>query len=390
MTLAINYVGNQSHHLINSTNTGTGTARGYWSNQLDPKYLIGLGAAVDSTGTLPLLSAPANSANLAIANGLMSGLNIPASFIAAANAKDTTATIAQGLVAFPQYSGVSDTWGNVGNFSYNSLQVTVQQRLAHGLTFNFNYTWARNVGDDGPYRTGFALPSGSVSGSTASYKMNRIDRSETAVSTPNVIHAFGVWDLPFGRNHIGGNNWAVRTLAGGWSLGDVFTYASGTPVQITYTGCTAPLQGQCMPDLSPSFSGSAHTNGAYGDGPNGRTAANLGHVSYFNSAAFQAPNVVNPNTSSKITKLNLIGNAPRTGALDLRNPIQWNMDANLRRSFPLVRERLALVIEVDSFNVFNHTLFSNPNAVYNSATFGQISSASNKPRSFELAGHLTF
>ena len=81
-----------------------------------------------------------------------------------------------------------------------------------------------------------------------SYKQNRIDRTETTVSTPNVIHAFGVWDLPFGRNHIGGTNWAVRTLASGWQLGDVYTYASGTPVQITYAGCTTPLQGQCMPD----------------------------------------------------------------------------------------------------------------------------------------------
>lgn len=389
MTLAINYVGNESHHLINSTNTGTGNARGYWTNQLNPKYLIGLGAAIDPVKNLPLLSAAANTANVAIANSLMPGLNIPPFFIAAANAGDTTATIAQGLVAFPQYSGVSDTWGNVGNFSYNSLQVTLQQRLAHGLTFNFNYTWARNVGDDGPYRNGFDIPSGAVSGTTRSYKQNRIDRSETTVSTPNVIHAYGVWDLPLGRNHIGANNWAVRTLAGGWSLGDIFTYASGTPVQITYNGCTSPLQGQCMPDVNPSFFGDAHINGHYGDGPRGRTAANLGHVSYFNSAAFSAPNPVNPNTSNKITKLNLIGNAPRTGALDLRNPIQWNMDANLRRSFP-VGERLALVIEVDAFNVFNHTLFSNPNAQFGSSTFGEITSASNKPRSFELAGHITF
>ncbi len=194
MTLAINYVGNQSHHLINSTNAGTGTARGYWSNQLNPTYLVALGAATDSTGKSPLLTSPATSANVAKAQGLMSGLSIPPYFVNAANNGDTNATVAVGLVAFPQYAtptaaGLSDLWGNVGNFSYNSLQVTVQQRLAHGLTFNFNYTWARNVGDDGPYRTGFALPSGSISGSTASYKQNRIDRSETTVSTPNVIHA---------------------------------------------------------------------------------------------------------------------------------------------------------------------------------------------------------
>ena len=395
LTLAINYVGNQSHHLINSTNTGTGTARGYWSNQLNPVYLVALGAATDSTGKLPLLTAPANSANVAKAQSLMSSISIPTFFVNAANAGDTTATIAQGLVAFPQYSGVTDTWGNVGNFSYNSLQVTVQQRLAHGLTFNFNYTWARNVGDDGPYRTGFALPSGSISGTSQSYRMNRVDRSETTLNTPNVIHAFGVWDLPFGRNHIGANNWAVRTFAGGWQLSSIFSYASGMPVQITYAGCTTPLQGQCMPDSSPTFIGSPRINGGYGSGPGGRTAANLGHVSYFDSTAFAKPANINANTlitgtTTPVAPLNLIGNTPRTGAFDLRNPVQWNLDSGLRRSIPLYRERVALVLEVDAFNVLNHTLFSNPNAVYNSATFGQITSASNKPRSFELAGHITF
>lgn len=45
MTIAVNYVGNESHFLINSTNTGTGSARGYWSNQLNPVYLAALGGS---------------------------------------------------------------------------------------------------------------------------------------------------------------------------------------------------------------------------------------------------------------------------------------------------------------------------------------------------------
>ena len=388
LTFALNYVGNQSHHLINSTNTGTGTARGYWSNQLNPIYLVGLGAATDTTGKLPLLTAPANSLNVAKANGIMSGLNIPTYFQAAANAGDTNATIAQGLIAFPQYSGVSDTWGNVGNFSYNSLQVTAQQRLGHGLTFNFNYTWARNVGDDGPYRTGFALPSGSISGSSASYKMNRIDRSETTVSTPNVIHAFGVWQLPFGRGHnLGSGNGFVSALVSGWQLSGIYTYASGTPVQITYGGCTTPLQGQCMPDIATNYAGPARVNGGYGSGPGGRTAANLNKVQYFNVNSFQKP--VNINQTAGVTLLNLIGNTPRTGALGLRNPPQWDIDAGLRRSIPIWRE-MAFVFEANAFNLPNHTLFNSPNAVFGSAAFGQISGASNKPRSFEVAGHINF
>ncbi|SEF92211.1 Carboxypeptidase regulatory-like domain-containing protein [Bryocella elongata] len=387
LTMAVNYVGNQSHHLINSTNTGTGTARGYWSNQLNPVYLVGLGAATDSTGKLPLLTAPANSANVAKAQALMSGISIPAFYQAAANAGDTTATIQQGLVAYPQYSGLSDTWGNVGNFSYNSLQVTVQQRLSHGLTFNFNYTWARNVGDDGPYRTGYALPSGSVSRSTQAYKMNRIDRSETTVSTPNVIHAFGVWNLPFGKGHIGGGNPIVSALVSGWQINSIATYASGTPVQITYGGCTTGLQGQCMPDYNPAYTGTARQNGKFGTSASGRLASNLSNVQYFNPTAFIAPTSVNAGTG--VAALNLIGNAARTGADGLRNPAQWNIDSGVRRTIPLYG-RFAFTFEADFFNTLNHVLFSSPNAVYGSSTFGQIASASNSPRSILLAGHITF
>ena len=392
LTLSINYVGNQSHHLINSTNTGTGTARGYWSNQLNPIYLVNLGPATDTTGKLPLLTAPANSANVAKAQAIMSGLSIPAFYQQAANAGDTTATIQQGLVAFPQYSSLSDTWGNVGNFSYNSLQVTLQQRLSHGLTFNFNYTWSRNVGDDGPFRTGFDLPSGSVSNSSQSYHMNRIDRSETAVAAPSLIHAFGVWQIPLGKGHMLGSNPIVSALVSGWQVSAIWTYSSGTPVQITYAGCTTALQGQCMPDYATAYA-QPRINGKFGTSSAGRVSANISGstaVSYFNTASFQKPQNVNAATPT-VAQLNLIGNVARTGAYGLRNPITTDVDSSVRRTIPLYG-RFAFTFEADAFNTLNHVYFSNPNAVWGSSTFGQITSTPSSyiPRSFEFAGHITF
>lgn len=396
LMMGINYVGNQSHHLINSTNAGTGNARGYWTNQLNPIYLAGLGNRVGTSlsgGNVPLLSAPATPANVAKAQAAMSGINISGYFQAAASAGAGSATIAQGLVAFPQYSGVSDTWGNVGNFSYNSLQVTLEQRLSHGLTFNFNYTWSRNIGDDGSFRSGFDIPAAAISGGTQGYKQDRIERSQTTVNSPHVINWFGVWNLPFGRDHIGGTNMVTRALASGWQLSGIFTYASGTPALVTYGGCNTPGQGQCMPDLNPNFAGSARINGGYGSGPNGRTACNLGQgagctaMKYFDTNGFKAPQVISP---AGVTAINLIGNAPRTGALHLTNPASQNLDTSLKRSFGLLREGMALVVEIDCFNTLNHTVFNAPNAVWGSSAFGTIGSVKNSPRVFELAGHFTF
>jgi hypothetical protein len=398
LTLAINYVGNQSHHLYNSTSGGA-NIRGYWANQLSPIYLAGLGAVTDSTGNNPILTSAATPANVAKAQAAMPGLNIPLYFQNAATVK-SSATIAQGLVAFPQYSGVSDTWGvNTGNFSYNSLQITLQQRFSRGLTFNANYTWSKNIGDDGTFRSGFAIPAAALSGGAQSYAMDRIERGTTVVSTPQSFHAYGVYELPFGKGRFGGQNFITRTLLGGFQLSGIYTYASGTPVAITYAGCTAPQQGQCMPDVNPAYAASsARINGSYGGGTNGRSSCNLGACSgtaatkYIDSTRFKAPaNFAAPVGPSGVAPapINLIGNAPRTGALQLRNPGAQNIDTSLRRSFK-VRETMNFQVEVDCLNTWNHTIFSSPNAVYGSAAFGTITGTSNKARDFQVAGHFNF
>jgi Carboxypeptidase regulatory-like domain/TonB dependent receptor len=395
MTLAVNYVGNQSHFL------GTGAnARGYWADQLDPKYMAVLGNVTDSTGTKPILVSAATPANVAKAQSVMGGISIPAFFQNAAAAKSTN-TIAQGLVAFPQYSGVTDTWGqNVGNISYNSIQVTLLQRLSRGLTFNINYTYSKNLGDDGTFRSGFPIPAGAISGGGQNWKQDRIERSYTTISMPQSFHAFGVYQLPFGKGYLGNDSRVVRTLASGWQLSGIYTYGSGTPMAVIWTGCTStnyPGQGQCMPDLNPEFAGfrdnNARIHGSYGTGPHGTTACNLGigpgcvPIQYIDPSAFATPG----NVSTVSTPQYLIGNAPRTRALNLNNPGTQNLDSSLRRSFSLPRET-SFVFEVDCLNTWNKVTFSPPNQSWaqGSTTFGTVTGVANSPRDYQFAAHFKF
>jgi hypothetical protein len=404
MTLAVNYVGDQSHFLINSTSSGA-NARGYWANQLDPKYLLGLGPVTGANATgafVPILNAPATPANVQKAQGVMAGITVPTFFQNAALASPgtSTLTLAQALVAFPQYSGVSDTWGeNVGNFSYNSLQITVLQRMSHGLSFNINYTYSKNIGDDGTFRSGFNIPSGAISRNSQSWKQDRIDRSWTTVSGPQSLHAFGVYELPFGKDHLGGGSMLTRALAGGWQLSGIYSYSSGTPMAVTWngtTGTTYPGQGQAMPDLSiasPDYnSHNARINGSYGTGPKGTTACNLGigtgctAIPYVDQSGFIAPtNISTVNGAPQY----LIGNAPRTRPLNLNSPGTQDLDTSLHRTFALP-EKMALVFEVDCLNTWNKVTFSNPNTTFGASAFGTITGIANTPRDFQFAGHLNF
>jgi len=408
MTIAVDYMGNESHFIINSGTNGS-NARGYWANQLDPKYLAvlgsvaGYGSASATSPNAPLLTSPAYPSNVAILQSYFPSAPAPVFFQNAA-AVSSSATITQMLLAFPQYSGVSDTWGtNIGNFSFHSIQLTVNQRYSNGLTFNVNYTFSKNIGDDGTFRSGYAIPQAAMSRSTQSWKIDRYERSWTDVSIPNSIHAYGTYDLPFGKGKIGNNSALTRWVVGDWKISAIYTYASGTPALVTWSGCsssTYPGQGQCMPDLTPGYANkTARVNGKYGSGVSGYNACNLGiaqigqtckAIQYWDTTAFTTP------TYSTVGGVNqyLLGNAPRSRPLWLRNPNTWNgIDAGVRRTFPIHKD-LAFQFEANASNIFNHVTFGGPSGSWSSGStaFGTITGVSSSPlpRDWQFAGHIKF
>ncbi len=51
----------------------------------------------------------------------------------------------QSLRPYPQYNNSGLVAAPLGNTWYDSLQVNVTQRFNHGLSFNFNYTYSKNL-----------------------------------------------------------------------------------------------------------------------------------------------------------------------------------------------------------------------------------------------------
>ena len=241
----------------------------------------------------------------------------------------------------PNYSNITDII-SVGNSNYNALQVSANKRFHRGLTILLNYTFSKSIDE------------GSNDSSAPSNPYNiRADRAVSDFNLPNKFGGSFVWDLPGKAIHTR----LLRAIAGGWELNGIITLQSGLPFSVT-SGV----------NNSGSNVGADRAN-LVGDPslPGGRSTAQM-LQEYFNTAAF----VVNtPGT---------FGNAGRN---ILIGPNMKNVDCGLFRNFP-IRERYKIQFRAESFNLFNHPNFNNPNASVSASTFGTITAAGS-PRVMQLA-----
>jgi hypothetical protein len=173
-------------------------------------------------------------------------------------------------------------------------------------------------------------------------------------------------------------------------LTGVYTYSAGGPISVTWSGGCAnqavPNGVSCLPSYNPAFSGSPRQNGSVGSGPNGFQVANK-TIQYLNPAAFQAPKDIS--TVAGIHQY-LIGNVARTAPYGLRGPGNQNLNAGVRRTFP-ISETVAFSFQADCFNVWNKQTWGAPGGGWSvgSTTFGE-SGTPGAIRAFEFTGRVTF
>ena len=65
------------------------------------------------------------------------------------------------------------------------------------------------------------------------------------------------------------------------------------------------------------------------------------------------------------------------------------MDFNASKTFPLT-ERTNLIFRADTFNLFNHTNYGNPNTTVLNGNFGQINTANGFGRLIQFALNVQF
>ncbi len=402
LTTTMTYVGSQGHFLpADGTN-----ARGFYADQLDPKYL-GLGSNLALTGSALTSYCAANAGVCPATVGIF----------------NTTQNLARLLSPFP-FQNVTDSFGYVANSNYNALQTTANMRANHGLTFMANYTWSRSIDDGGTFRSGYALPAGTIANApNASFPQDRIERTVSTTNQQHHVVVTGVWNVPLGKEFFNQHEWQ-RAIFGGFQFSEIFQAFTGSPLAITGSTCqTNPAQSTCEPTLNPAFSGQARINGKWGQGV---TAANYNSTSnpgsYFiapsigsstitPSGPFIAPvapacngGVLLDGRPCTTTGLGTalpnsvympaytFGNSPRTAPYNIYGPGNYNLDLAIVRSFALhITEASKFIFRAEMYNATNHTFFAVASTAVGNANFGQVAPNTNANRkAVQLSGRIEF
>lgn len=326
MMLDVSYIGNRGSRLNHHFQT-----LGVDANMNDPSVLA-LGTAV--------LQSNINS-DLARQAGIRSpyaGFN---------------GNVAQALRLYPQYQTIQWRGVPTGKSQYHAMEVVLERRFSRGLQARLGYTYSKLNNNGAESAQGAEGVNGTVQNPA-----NPLEWGLSADDTPHVFLTGFTWEVPSGQPS---STWA-KLLLSGWNVSGILRYESGRPLNITMANDLGGLlfNGQKRPNR---VSG---TEGVTADGsfdPNSDR--------YFDLAAWTDPGPLQ------------FGNAARRDDTIRGFPV-YSEDLNIFKVFPL-KDGHRIRFESMFGNLFNRTLFCDPNTNWSAASFGQVSLQCNQPRSVQFA-----
>jgi len=143
---------------------------------------------------------------------------------------------------------------SVGIQNYNALQIVAQQRITHGLAFQFNYTWQKCLTNNQGYYGRYGDNSASQASADVSFQEyvynTGLDYGLCDRDVTNVFTGYLNYDLPFGKNA----SKPVKTVIGNWQFNTIVTAHGGFPVSmLDYSADPTGAYFQPRPDcIAPS------------------------------------------------------------------------------------------------------------------------------------------
>ena len=250
---------------------------------------------------------------------------------------------------------------SIADSSYNALEMSLQKRFSHGVSFLASYTWSKSIDDASSFNmTGSeAKP---VAGEN-DLAQNPFDvAAERGLSMFDARHRFVfsyTWDIPFWAN---GHEWYKQAF-GGWQLSGIVTLMTGTPFTV-FDSNDVSAQGSA-PEITGFSAQRPNLVGNPNNGPHSVTA-------WLNASAFQQ---LDPTLDA-----GQFGTAGRNIAT---GPGYMDWDFGMLKNIKLA-ESMSLQYRAELFNILNHPNFRLPDSDISSPTFNQILAARD-PRQVQFA-----
>jgi len=252
------------------------------------------------------------------------------------------------LRAYPRFTNVAMYRDNVADSEYEALQLKLEKRMSHGLTFTFAYTLSKLIDDASTYfsQTIFTGPTLTTIGAADAFN-RKLERDVSSGDIPQVFTGGWVYQVP---------RWKKIS---GWEIGGLVRVQAGDAVPISQAT-----------NFNSAFGYAVQRPNRISD-PN--RFANRSASEWFDVGAFT--------TAPQFT----IGNSSRN---PIRGPGLQDADLMIGKTFRIT-ERVSFEFRAEVFNVSNTPPLNDPNASFGSPAFGTITTAGN-PRDFEFAGKIHF
>lgn len=240
---------------------------------------------------------------------------------------------------------------SLGRSNYHGFMMTLRKRPSYGLTLDLNYTYSKSLDQSSALQN-------STNTLQSAFFLD-FDYGPSDFDRRHVFNGQFLYEIPVGRGRWLHTEGRLNKMLGGWSVAGIFRAASGLPL-IVSQGVSALGAGAMLVTPSgaiPTTSTSSirtginyGVSGANNIGTNGNPAAGGSGINLF----------ANPDAAFGSFRRILLGRDGRSGrANPLRGFPTWGLDLSLSK-MTHVTEELGVRLSLDFFNVFNHTIFSNP------------------------------
>jgi len=255
------------------------------------------------------------------------------------------------LRPFQGYGDINVVMGS-GTSNYNGLQVQVSRRYATRFQYGIAYTWHKSLdyANDDSSDVSFPRP-------YKAFNYGPADHDQTHIFTANYI-----WDVPGPGRRL--DNRLVKALFDNWQLSGTTSFVTGTPkgVSLGFSGSTDPFNfpaGDPCPVGTVRFSTTQcqPLTDFTGGEVNARPFVLCNPNRQVKDAADGTPVLVDANCFARPTTQGEIGNASRNM---IRKPGVINFDLALFKNIRF-REKLDIQFRWETYNLFNHTNFSDIN-----------------------------